>query len=75
MRRDASRGGTGSGRANHKIVANKNSLAQGIALGVHVGFITMSATTYITQGLSFLPYLFTSWWMSVNSPSGAAAGC
>lgn len=59
MRRDASRGSAGSGRANHKIVANKNSLVQGIALGAQVGFITMSATTYITQGLSFLPYLYS----------------
>lgn len=51
------KGGLGLG----ELTTNCSKPVEGVAKGVHVGVTTMSATIYLTQGLSFLPYPFITW--------------
>lgn len=74
-RRDAPRRRTDSRRADHTNCGEPEFVSSGVSCRSPCGFHYNVHSRLLTQGLRFLPHPFTPWWMSVNSPSGAAAGC
>lgn len=74
-RRDALRERTDSRRADHTNCGEPEFISSGVSCRSPRGFHYNVHSRLLTRGLTFLPHPFTPWWMSVNSPSGAAAGC
>lgn len=74
-RRDAPQGRTDSRREDHTNCGEPEFISSGLSCRSPCGFHYNVHSRLLTGGLRFLPHPFTPWWMSVNSPSGAAAGC